>query len=129
MIKKRFNKSEGIYVPNFKVVIQHFCFPCSGRPLIIELGKGLGLSERDIEPALMTLHRFGNQSSSSLWYELAYLETKEKVHKGDKIWQLGMGTGLKCDSIILQCIRPIVGEHEKGPWADCIHRYPILALD
>ncbi|KAL2324464.1 hypothetical protein Fmac_023522 [Flemingia macrophylla] len=129
MIKKRFIKSEGIYVPNFKTVIQHFCLPCSGGPVIREIGKGLKLSERDMEPALMTLHRFGNQSSSSLWYELAYLEAKEKVHKGDKIWQLGMGTGPKCNSVILKCIRPIVGEHKKGPWADSIHRYPLIAMD
>ncbi|KHN02772.1 3-ketoacyl-CoA synthase 6 [Glycine soja] len=129
VIKKRFIKSEGIYVPNFKTVIQHFCLPCSGRPVIKEIGKGLKLSERDIEPALMTLHRFGNQSSSSLWYELAHLEAKERVHKGDKVWQLGMGSGPKCNSVVLKCIRPIVGEYKKGPWADCINQYPILALD
>ncbi|MCI28161.1 3-ketoacyl-CoA synthase 5-like, partial [Trifolium medium] len=74
----------------------------------------------------MTLHRFGNQSSSSLWYELAYLEAKEKVKKGDNIWQLGMGSGPKCCSVVLKCIRPIFGEYEKGPWGDCIHQYPIL---
>ncbi|XP_014511946.1 3-ketoacyl-CoA synthase 6-like [Vigna radiata var. radiata] len=126
---KKFIKSEGTYVPNFKTVIQHFCLPCSGRPVIREIGKGLKLSERDIEPALMTLHRFGNQSSSSLWYELAYLEAKERVHKGDKVWQLGMGSGPKCNSVVFKCIRPIVGEYKKGPWADCIHGYPIITTD
>ncbi|KAG2401509.1 3-ketoacyl-CoA synthase [Vigna angularis] len=129
LIKKKFIKSEGTYVPNFKTVIQHFCLPCSGRPVIREIGKGLKLSERDIEPALMTLHRFGNQSSSSLWYELAYLEAKERVHKGDKVWQLGMGSGPKCNSVVFKCIRPIVGEYNKGPWADCIHGYPIITMD
>ncbi|KAK7343636.1 hypothetical protein VNO77_12538 [Canavalia gladiata] len=129
VIKKRFIKSEGIYVPNFKTVIQHFCLPCSGRPVIREVGKGLKLSEREIEAALMTLHRFGNQSSSSLWYELAYLEAKERVHKGHKIWLLGMGSGPKCNSVVFKCIRPLVGEYNKGPWADCIHQYPISPLD
>ncbi|KAK7391097.1 hypothetical protein VNO78_19454 [Psophocarpus tetragonolobus] len=129
LIKKRFIKSEGIYVPNFKTMIQHFCLPCSGRPMIREIEKGLKLSEREIEAALMTLHRFGNQSSSSLWYELAYLEAKERVHKGDKVWQLGMGSGPKCNSVVLQCIRTIVGDYKKGPWANCIHHYPILAMD
>jgi 3-ketoacyl-CoA synthase len=87
----------------------------------------LRLGEREIEAALMTLHRFGNQSSSSLWYELAYLEAKERVKKGDNIWLLGFGSGTKCCSVVFKCIRPILGEHEKGPWGDCIHQYPILA--
>lgn len=128
LMKKRFVKCEEIYVPNFKV-IQHFCLPCSGKGVIREVGKGLKLGEREIEAALMTLHRFGNQSSSSVWYELAYLEAKERVVKGDNIWLLGMGSGPKCNSVVLKCIRDIVGESNKGPWADCIHRYPILAVD
>ncbi|KAI4351859.1 hypothetical protein L6164_006165 [Bauhinia variegata] len=130
VMKKRFiNKAEGIYVPNFKTVIQHFCLPSSGRALIREIGKSLKLSERDMEPALMTLHRFGNQSSSSLRYELAYLEAKERVQKGDKIWLLGIGTGPKCTSVVLESVRPIVGESSKGPWDDCIHQYPIEVED
>ncbi|KAL2480915.1 3-ketoacyl-CoA synthase 5 [Abeliophyllum distichum] len=130
IIKKRFmNKSTEIYVPNFKSVIQHFCLPSPGKPVIREIGKGLKLAERDMEPALMTLHRFGNQSSSSLWYELAYMEAKERVKKGDTVWQLGMGSGPKCNSQVWKCIRPIVEEAQKGAWADSIHMYPIVSLE
>ncbi|MCD7445864.1 hypothetical protein HAX54_015588 [Datura stramonium] len=118
-------KSTEIYVPNFKSVIEHFCLPTSGKPVIKEMGKGLKLGESDTEPALMTLHRFGNQSSSSLWYELAYLEAKEKVKIGDKVWLLGLGSGTKCTSLIWECIRPIFGEAQKGPWAETIERYPL----
>lgn len=114
---------------NFKAVIQHFCLPTSGRQVIREIAKGLKLGDREMEPALMTLQRFGNQSSSSLWYELGYLEAKERVKKGDRVWQLGMGSGPKCNSVVWECIRPIVGESKRGPWADCIARYPIVAVD
>ncbi|KAG5616769.1 hypothetical protein H5410_016593 [Solanum commersonii] len=69
--------------------------------------------------------KFGNQSSSSLWYELAYLEAKERVKQGDKVWMLGMGSGPKCISIIWECIRPICGEAQRGPWADSIDGYPL----
>ncbi|KAL3524205.1 hypothetical protein ACH5RR_017039 [Cinchona calisaya] len=122
------NKCREIYVPNFKSVIQHFCLPTSGIPVIREIGKGLKLGERDMEPALMTLHRFGNQSSSSLWYELAYMEAKGRLKKGDKVWQLGMGSGPKCNSIVWVCIRNIHGEVQSGPWADSIDGYPIVAV-
>ncbi|XP_057798464.1 3-ketoacyl-CoA synthase 6-like [Salvia miltiorrhiza] len=124
MKKKYLDKSTEIYVPNFKSVVQHFCLPASGKPLIREIGKGLKLGEREIEAALMTLHRFGNQSSSSLWYELSYIEAKERVKKGDRVWQLGMGSGPKCTSLVWECIRPIIGEAQTGVWADCIHSYP-----
>uniref|UniRef100_A0A6N2NGC1 3-ketoacyl-CoA synthase n=1 Tax=Salix viminalis TaxID=40686 RepID=A0A6N2NGC1_SALVM len=122
IIRKRFfNRSEEIYVPNFKSVIQHFCLPTSGSPLIREMAKGLKLGEKEVEAAFMTLRRFGNQSSSSLWYELAYLEAKEMVKKGDKVWLLGIGTGPKCCSLVWECLRPIVGESNRGPWAGSIN--------
>ncbi|KAF2315723.1 hypothetical protein GH714_040255 [Hevea brasiliensis] len=127
--KRYIDKSRETYVPNFKTVIQHFCLPTSGRPVIKEIAKALKLGDREVEAALMTLHRFGNQSSSSLWYELAYLEAKERVKKGDKVWQLGMGSGPKCNSLVWECLRPIIGESEKGPWADSDNRYPIMAVD
>ncbi|KAM7273873.1 hypothetical protein ACFE04_028537 [Oxalis oulophora] len=124
--KKLIDKSEEIYMPNFKTVVQHFCLPTSGKPLIREIGRGFKLNERDMEAALMTLKRFGNQSSSSLWYELAYIEAKGRVKKGDRVWLVGLGTGLKCNSAIWECVRPIVGESIVGPWADCIDRYPTM---
>ncbi|XVF09728.1 hypothetical protein REPUB_Repub07fG0120400 [Reevesia pubescens] len=130
IIRKKFiDKSGEIYMPSFKSVIQHFCLPTSGRALIREVAKGLKLNTRDVEAALMTLHRFGNQSSSSWWYELAYMEGKERVKKGDKVWLLGLGTGLKCCSLVWECLRPIVGESKQSPWNDCIHGYPVEAVD
>ncbi|CAI8597439.1 unnamed protein product [Vicia faba] len=108
--------------PDIKRVIDHFCLPYGGA--LKEVGKKLNLGEREIEAALMTLHRFGNQYSSSLWYQLCYLEGKERVHKGEQILVLGVGSGTKCCSVVLKCIRPIFGEAHKGPWFHCIHQYP-----
>lgn len=124
--KSMIDKSTEIYVPDFKSVIQHFCFPTTGKPMLRKVGKELKLEERDMEASIMTLHRFGNQSSSSLWYVLAYMEAKENVKKGDKVWQLGLGSGYKCISLLWECIGPIAGEAHCGPWADCISRYPIV---
>ncbi|KAM7274224.1 hypothetical protein ACFE04_028888 [Oxalis oulophora] len=125
VIRKKFlDKSEEIYMPNFKTVIQHFCLPTSGKQMITEIGKRLKLSERDKEAALMTFKRFGNQSSSALWYELAYIEAKGRVKKGDRVWLVGLGTGIKCNSAVWECVRPIMNESNIGPWADCIDQYP-----
>lgn len=91
--KTLLDKSTEIYVPNFRKVITHFCLPKPGKVLVRRIGKELKLGEKEIEASLMTCHRFGNQSSSSLWYVLAYMEAKKKVQKGDKSmaagpWQL-----------------------------------------
>ncbi|KAL9261734.1 3-ketoacyl-CoA synthase 1-like protein [Drosera capensis] len=123
------NKSTDTYTPNFKTVIDHFCLPISGLTVIKEIGKRLKLNERDMEPVMSTLHRFGNQSSSSLWYELAYIEAKERVKKGDKVWQMGMGSGVKCASAVWECVRPIVGEAQVGPWCESIDKYPRSILN
>ncbi|KAG9457122.1 hypothetical protein H6P81_001630 [Aristolochia fimbriata] len=90
------SSAEAPYVPSFSSAIQHYCMPVSGLPMLKELGKGLKLRREEMEPAAMSLHRFGNQSSASMWYEMAYMEAKGRVKKGDKIWQLWIGSGTKC---------------------------------
>nr|CAD1821577.1 unnamed protein product [Ananas comosus var. bracteatus] len=76
-------------VPDFRAAVNHFCLPASGKPMIKKMAAGLGLREAEMEAALMTFHRFGNQSSASMWYQLAYLEAKKRVKKGERVWQLG----------------------------------------
>ncbi|XP_010248065.1 PREDICTED: 3-ketoacyl-CoA synthase 6-like [Nelumbo nucifera] len=125
VLRQRFiNPCKGVYVPDFRSVIRHYCIPTSGIAVIREIGKGLKLSEEEMEAAMMTFHRFGNLSSSAMWYELAYMEAKESVKIGDKVWQLGMGTGPKSNSVVWECLRDI-DERKRGPWYDCIDRYPI----
>lgn len=92
--------------------------------MIDELQRSLRLKPGDVEASRMTLHRFGNTSSSSLWYELAYVEAKGRMKKGDKVWMIGFGSGFKCNSAVWRCVRT-VEPPAFGPWDGCIHRYPL----
>ncbi|TKW34197.1 hypothetical protein SEVIR_2G289100v4 [Setaria viridis] len=115
-------------LPDFRAAVEHFCLPSSGRPMIWRLGQGLGLGEREMEAALMTFHRFGNQSAASLWYQLAYLEAKGRVRAGDTVWQLGIGSGLKANSLVWERVAGSDGERELGPWVGCIHKYAVTEM-
>ncbi|MBA0586320.1 hypothetical protein Gorai_017063, partial [Gossypium raimondii] len=122
--RKVFNPKWKPYIPDFKLAFEHFCIHAGGRAVIDELQKNLQLSAEHVEASRMTLHRFGNTSSSSLWYEMSYLEAKGRMKKGDRIWQIAFGSGFKCNSAVWKCNRTIKKPTD-GPWEDCIHRYPV----
>ena len=42
----------------------------------------------------------GNTSSSSIWYELRYIEENMSLKRGHKILQLAFGSGFKCNSAV-----------------------------
>lgn len=113
------------YIPDFKLAFEHFCIHAGGRAVLDELEKNLQLSEWHMEPSRMTLYRFGNTSSSSLWYELAYSEAKGRIRKGDRTWQIAFGSGFKCNSAVWKALRTINPANEKNPWMDEIHGFPV----
>lgn len=113
------------YIPDFKLAFEHFCIHAGGRAVLDELEKNLQLSEWHMEPSRMTLHRFGNTSSSSLWYELAYTEAKGRIKKGDRTWQIAFGSGFKCNSAVWKALRTINPAKEKNPWMAEIDRFPV----
>mmetsp|Transcript_22958 Transcript_22958/g.65046 ORF Transcript_22958/g.65046 Transcript_22958/m.65046 type:complete len:554 (+) Transcript_22958:123-1784(+) len=89
------------YVPDFKRCIDHFCIHAGGRAVIDGIEKNLQLEQYHTEPSRMTLLNFGNTSSSSIWYELEYIQEQQKsnpLKKGDRIMQVAFGSGFKCTS-------------------------------
>ncbi|XP_058204007.1 3-ketoacyl-CoA synthase 11-like [Rhododendron vialii] len=113
------------YIPDFKLAFEHFCIHAGGRAVLDEIEKNLQLSDWNMEPSRMTLYRFGNTSSSSLWYELAYTEAKGRVKRGDRTWQIAFGSGFKCNSAVWKALRTINPEKEKNPWMDEIDQFPV----
>lgn len=113
------------YIPDFKQAFDHLCVHAGGRGVLDELEKNLRLTERHMEPSRMTLQRFGNTSSSSLWYELAYTEAKGRMKKGDRTWQIAFGSGFKCNSAVWRALRTVEPAKEKNPWMDEIDNFPV----
>lgn len=124
VMKKLFNDKVKPYIPDFKLAFDHFCIHAGGRAVIDELEKNLQLLPLHVEASRMTLHRFGNTSSSSIWYELAYIEAKGRMRKGNRVWQIAFGSGFKCNSAVWEALRN-VKQSPKGPWEDCVDRYPV----
>ncbi|KAL8158277.1 3-ketoacyl-CoA synthase 11-like [Apium graveolens] len=123
--RKVFKMNIKPYIPDFKLAFEHFCIHAGGRAVLDELEKNLELKEWHMEPSRMTLYRFGNTSSSSLWYELAYSEAKGRIRKGDRTWQIAFGSGFKCNSAVWRAMRTIDPAKEKNPWMDEIHEFPV----
>ncbi|KAL5854666.1 hypothetical protein ACOSQ4_004468 [Xanthoceras sorbifolium] len=117
-------EQKDVYVPNFKKVFKHFCIHAGGKAIIQAVEDNLRLQKEDGEASRMTLYRFGNTSSSSLWYELCYLEAKGKVRKGDRVWQIAFGSGFKANSAVWKCISKL-DPKVRNAWSDRIHLYPV----
>ncbi|XP_050209092.1 3-ketoacyl-CoA synthase 7-like [Mercurialis annua] len=124
VLRQKTTKQNEIYVPKFKKAFKHFCIHAGGRAIIDAVESNLKLQKEDGEASRMTLYRFGNTSSSSVWYEMCYLEAKGKVKKGDQIWQIAFGSGFKCNSAVWKSISDIKPD-ETNAWFDRIDQYPV----
>ncbi|XP_073145587.1 3-ketoacyl-CoA synthase 7 [Henckelia pumila] len=129
ILRSKLSKTETYHVPDFKRKISHFCIHAGGKAVIDAVQDRLRLSNEDGEASRMTLYRFGNTSSSSVWYELGYLEAKGRVKKGDKVWQIAFGSGFKCNSAIWECITDWDHPKLRNVWSDEIDLYPVSIPD
>ncbi|XP_066396561.1 3-ketoacyl-CoA synthase 1-like [Miscanthus floridulus] len=101
-------------------MFEHFCVHVGGRAVLEEVQRSLSLQDTNMEPSKCALHRFGNTSSSSLWYELAYAEAKGRVQRGHHVWQIGFGSGFKCNSAVWRALQRragavVVVDRRRGP--------------
>ncbi|CAN0355354.1 unnamed protein product [Ectocarpus sp. 6 AP-2014] len=94
------------YQPDFKRGIDHFCIHAGGRGVIDGIEKNLALQEHHTEPSRATLRDYGNTSSSSIWYEMKYIEEHSDLRRGQRILQVAFGSGFKCNSAVWICLNP-----------------------
>eukprot|EP00882_Tetradesmus_deserticola_P006257 GHRQ01006585.1.p2 GENE.GHRQ01006585.1~~GHRQ01006585.1.p2 ORF type:complete len:321 (+),score=147.63 GHRQ01006585.1:1207-2169(+) len=95
------------YTPDFRKAFDYYCIHTGGRGIIDGLEKEMQLSRQQVEPSRASLYRFGNTSSTSVWYELAFIESQCGLAAGQKVWQLAFGSGFKFNSAVLVARRGI----------------------
>ncbi|KAJ1410989.1 Thiolase-like [Sesbania bispinosa] len=123
--RKLFKMKVKSYILDFKLAFNHFCIHAGGRAVLDGLEKNLQLTNWHMEPSRMSLYRFGNTSSSSLWYELAYIEAKGRIRKGHRLWQIALGSGFKCNNAVWKALKNVNPAKEKNPWMAEIHQFPV----
>jgi len=98
-----FPARQKVYRPDFKKSIDHFCIHAGGRAVIEGIQKNLNLSDKDVAPSFFALKNWGNTSSSSIWYELQYIEQNKKLtglRRGHQVLQIAFGSGFKCNAAV-----------------------------
>ena len=81
----------------------------------------LALPPARVRPSKEALRRFGNTSSASIWYVLAWIESLEGVARGDRVWQIAFGSGFKVNSAVLRARRAIADVHPAyGDWEPAV---------
>lgn len=90
---------------NFSKGIDHFCIHAGGRAVIEGVQKNLRLRDDQVAPSFMTLREWGNTSSSSIWYEIDWVERFGRLKRGDRVLQIAFGSGFKCNSAVWVALR------------------------
>lgn len=100
------------YTPDFSKAFDAVCIHTGGRGVIDSMEATLGMSKSMVEASRAALYQFGNTSSCSIWYELAYHEsTGAGLRRGARVWQLAFGSGFKCNSAVLVANRAVKDMH------------------
>lgn len=97
----------------------------------------LGLTKEYVEPSRAALYRYGNVSSSSIWYVLSFIEHFRGVRSGDRVLQIAFGSGFKCNSAVWVANRRVSekthtwevreqGARRKAADSACVQRTAIL---
>eukprot|EP00884_Botryococcus_braunii_P002851 jgi/Botrbrau1/12567/Bobra.0169s0102.1 len=116
--------------PDFSKAFDHVVIHPGAVTVIEAVRKALGFGDKAALPSLRTLQRFGNTSTSSVYYILAYIESHGGVRKGDRLLQMAMGSGFNAGAVAWKARRNIAEAHpawegdprvyvpvEEDPWA------------
>jgi len=109
-------------VPDFTKAFDWVCVHTGGRAVIDAIENNLELPAHYLEPSRLSLYRYGNVSSASIWYELEIVSelgntcgkerpdgiappAPRRLMRGDCIWQIAFGSGFKCNSAVWKALK------------------------
>ena len=112
------------FVPDFTRAFEWICVHTGGRAVIDAIENNLNLPKHYLEPSRLSLWKYGNVSSASIWYELELVAEHgnmcgtqreggatppggegRRLRKGDRVWQIAFGSGFKCNSAVWKCLQ------------------------
>ncbi|KAJ1437311.1 putative 3-ketoacyl-CoA synthase 1 isoform X1 [Sesbania bispinosa] len=77
-------------------------------------------------------HEVVSDDSTSLWehiqqLQLTYIKVKGRVSKGNRVWQIALKSGFKCNTAVWKAVRDmlIIGDWQGNPWDDSVDKYPV----
>lgn len=109
--KKYIDRNLKSFAPSFEKCLDHVLIHAGGAKVLEALGQNLQLSDYTLKPSYDVLYYFGNVSSSTTWYTLSNIESLRGVKKGDRVMQVGVGSGLKCGVNLWTACRDIWEVH------------------
>jgi hypothetical protein len=83
------------YVPDYTKCLDHFALHAGGYAVLKGIQKGMNLPMEMMLPSFASLRDYGNTSSSTTWYSMAYLERFGLVKKGQRIMQVRFVQGAR----------------------------------
>lgn len=109
--RKYWDSGAPLFAPDFTRCVDHFCLHAGGYAILKGIQKGMRLPADKMMPSFANLKDYGNTSSSTTWYSLAYIETIGSVKAGEVVMQAGVGGGMKAGINIWRALRDIKDVH------------------
>eukprot|EP00884_Botryococcus_braunii_P014064 jgi/Botrbrau1/22659/Bobra.0132s0005.1 len=99
------------YVPDFTKGIHHLALHTAAKFVVQGVAESLRFPPEACQPCVESLFRFGNTSCASTYYVLANLESRRGIKRGERVLQMGMGSGFKCVISVWQARRHVYTRH------------------
>ncbi|PNH05321.1 3-ketoacyl-CoA synthase 9 [Tetrabaena socialis] len=104
------------YRPDYTRCIDHFLIHAGGYAVLKGLQEGLNLPSSAMIASFAALREYGNTSASTTWYAFGYTEACEGVKRGQRVFQLGVGGGMKGGCNVWRALRDVDGSKHSA-WA------------